>query len=142
MSVRFVTGVICWSAILSIVSYGATPSPVADAAMNQNGAAVRALVAQKADVNAPQPDGTTALTWAARAGDLELVNLLLGAGADVKAANRDGATALYEASENGNAAVIERLLKAGADVNATFLLTGETALMEASRVGRADAVKM
>jgi uncharacterized protein len=110
--------------------------------MNQNWAAVRTLVAQKTDVNAPQPDGTTALTWAARAGDLELVDLLLAAGATVKAANRDGATALYEASENGNAAVIERLLKAGADVNGTFLLTGETALMEASRVGRVDALKV
>ena len=62
--------------------------------MNQDKAGVRALVAQKADVNAPQPDGTTALTWAARANDLELVDLLLAAGANVRAANREGATAL------------------------------------------------
>jgi ankyrin repeat protein len=141
MNVRPMTGVICWGAVLSIASFGAAPSPVADAAMNQDRAAVRALVAQKADVNAPQPDGTTALTWAARANDLELVDLLLAAGANVKAANRDGATALYQASENGNAAIIERLMKAGADVNGTFLFTGETALMEASRVGSIEAIK-
>jgi ankyrin repeat protein len=142
MSVRSLTCAICWSAALSIACLGAAPSPVADAAMNGDRAAVRALVSQKADVNAPQPDGTTALTWAARANDLELVEQLLAAGADVKAANRDGATALYQATENGNAAIIERLLRAGADVNGTFLSTGETALMEASRAGSIDALKV
>ena len=110
--------------------------------MNQDKAAVRALVAQKADVNAPQPDGTTALTWAARANDLGTGGPAARGGANVKAANREGATALYQASENGNAAIIERLLKAGADVNGTFLFTGETALMEASRVGSIEAIKM
>ncbi|HXP89029.1 MAG TPA: ankyrin repeat domain-containing protein [Bryobacteraceae bacterium] len=110
--------------------------------MNRDRAAVRALVAQKADVNAPQPDGTTALTWAARANDLELIDQLLAAGANVKAANQDGATALYQAGENGNAAIIERLLRAGADVNGTFLFTGETALMEASRAGSIEAIKV
>jgi uncharacterized protein len=141
MSVKSTAGLFCVVGALSMASFGATPSPVADAAMNQERDTVRSLVAQKADVNAPQPDGTTALTWAARANDMELVNLLLAAGANVKAANRDGATALYQASENGNAAIIERLVKAGADVNGTFLSTGETALMEAARTGSIDAMK-
>jgi ankyrin repeat protein len=132
----------CLGVVPLIANWGATPSPVADAAMNQDKATVRALVAQKADVNAAQPDGTTALTWAARANDLELVDLLLNAGANVRAANRDGATALYEASESGNAAIIETLLKAGADVNGTLLSTGETALMEASRAGSIEAIKI
>ena len=39
-------------------------SDVADAAMRGDKAAVRALLAQKADVNAPQADGATALHWA------------------------------------------------------------------------------
>ena len=141
MRARFITAVFCCAAGLSI-GLAASPSPVADAAMHQDGVAVRALLAQKADVNAPQPDGTTALTWAARANDLELVDLLLAAGANVKAANRDGATALSQASEAGNAAVIERLLRAGADVNGTFLSTGETALMEAARSGKIEALKV
>src|SRR5579862_6201795 len=142
MNIRSVVVVMCSGAALSIAGYGAPASPVADAAMNQNRGEARALVAKKADVNAAQPDGTTALMWAARAGDLELVDLLLAAGANVKAANQDGASAFYEASENGNAAVIERLLKAGADVNGTFLFTGETALMEAARAGSTDALKV
>ena len=43
--------------------------------------AVRTLIQQRADVNAPEVDGTTALHWAARAGDAELVAALLRAGA-------------------------------------------------------------
>ena len=42
----------------------AATSEMADAAMRGDVAAVRALVAQKADVNAPQGDGATALPWA------------------------------------------------------------------------------
>jgi len=142
MSAKSIAAMFCLTGALSIASFGAAPSSVADAAMNQDRDTVRSLVAQNTDVNAPQPDGTTALTWAARANDAELVDLLLAAGANVKAANRDGATALYQASENGNAAIIERLLKAGADVNGTFLSTGETPLMEAARTGSIEALKV
>ena len=66
-------------------------------------AAVRALLAKKADVNAPQGDGATALHWAVYRGDIELADLLLRAGANVKAANREGATPLWLASVNGDA---------------------------------------
>ncbi len=136
------TEVLCLGAILSMASFAAAPSPVADAAMGHDIAAVRALLAQKADVNAPQPDGATALMWAVRANDPEMVDFLLAAGGNVKAANRDGATALYQASENGNAAIIERLLRVGGDVNGTFLSTGETALMEASRTGKLETLRV
>ncbi len=128
--------------LLSIVKLAAANSDVADAAMNNNRDAVRALVQQKADVNAPQADGTTALAWAVRGDDLDTVDLLIRAGANVKAANRDGATPLYLACVNGNAAMIETLLKAGADPNSTFLTPGATPLMEAARSGHLDAVKM
>ena len=53
---------------------------------------MRALIQQKADVNAPQVDGTTALHWAVQADDLETADLLIRAGANVSAANRAGAT--------------------------------------------------
>ena len=46
--------------------------------------ALRALLKQHANVNAAQPDGTTALHWAAHWNDLETVNLLLRAGADAE----------------------------------------------------------
>ena len=42
-------------------------------------------MSKKVDVNAPQPDGTTALHWAAHWNDVEAVKLLLRAGANAKA---------------------------------------------------------
>ena len=78
---------------------------------------MRALIAKKADVNAPQNDGATALHWAAFRSDLELAEMLLRAGANPKAANREGATPLWLASVNGDAAMIARCSKAGADAN-------------------------
>ena len=80
----------------------AAPSPIADAAARGDAAGVRALIAKKADVNAPQNDGATALHWAAFRGNLELAEILLRAGANPKAANREGATALWIASVNGD----------------------------------------
>ena len=115
---------------------------VADAVMHQDADAVRALLAKKADVNAAQADGTTALHWAARWNDLATAGMLLRAGADANAANHDGATPMFLAAQNGSAPMIEQLLKAGADINAPVLAHGETALMMASRSGGVDAVKL
>jgi len=121
---------------------GAPASDLADAAMKGNKEAVRSLLQRKADVNAPQIDGTTALDWAVRADDLEMAELLIRAGANVSAANREGATPLLLATVNGNAAMLEKLIKAGANPNAALTKTGDTALMMAARTGKTDALKM
>jgi ankyrin repeat protein len=117
-------------------------SPVADAAMKNDLVAVRSLVQQKADVNAPQADGATALHWAVQSDNASMTDLLLGAGANVKATNRFGVTPLALSCINGSAAMIEKLLKAGADANAPLSELGETPLMMASRTGNVDAVKV
>ena len=129
---------------LAVVLAGSSfaASEVADAVMNHDQAALASLLQNKADVNAPQADGGTALHWAVRYDDAATVDALVRAGANLNAANREGATAMYLACVNGNAAMIEKLLKAGADANATFLLHGETALMEAARTGNVDALKV
>ncbi len=137
---RLFAAILIGAALLPGAGFAA--SEIADAVMNQDAGAVRALLAKKADVNAPQADGTTALHWAARWNDLETARLLIRAGADAKTANHDGATPMFLASQNGNAAMIEELLKAGADVNAPVLSHGESALMMASRSGSVDAVKV
>jgi len=128
--------------LLSSATAGAASSPMADAAMKQNREAVRSLLRQKADVNAPQVDGTTALHWAVRLDDLDTADLLIRAGAKVSAANRDGATPLQLAALNGNAAMIEKLVKAGVDPNAPLSASGDTALMLAARTGTTDAIKV
>src|SRR5579862_6110510 len=90
MQARLLPG--CLMALLSAVVLNAAmpgdATRLADAAMAADNTAMRALLNQKVDVNVAQPDGTTALHWAARHGDLETANLLIRAGANVKAANR------------------------------------------------------
>ena len=110
-----------------------------DAVRHGDEAAVRALLQARTDVNARQPDGATALHWAAYLDDLDTADRLLGAGARPDAANELGVTPLYLACENGNATLVRRLLAAGADANAA-LRGGETALMTAARTGSAGAV--
>lgn len=101
---------------------------------------VRALISQHVDVNEPQPDGATALHWAARVDDAALVQLLLSNGARVNAANDYGITALSLAATNGSAAVVDALLKRGADANVAKA-TGESPLMTAARVGSMPVVE-
>src|SRR5262245_42742966 len=56
--------------------------------------AAAALLKKGARVNTREADGTTALHWAVRQADAELVAELVRAGADVKVANRYGVTPL------------------------------------------------
>jgi len=121
--------------------YAAT-SDVADAVQRRDAAAIRTLLQKKADVNAPQNDGTTALLWAVRFDDLDTADALIRAGAKVSTPNRDGATALQLAALNGSAAMIEKLVKAGADPNAALTPTGDTALMMAARTGKTGALNV
>src|SRR5262245_45509644 len=142
MSIRRVIGGCFVMALLSAQGLTAAGSDLADAAMNRNKDAVRSLLLKKADVNATQVDGTTALHWAVRADDLELADLLIRAGANVWAANREGVKPMELASINGSAAVIEKLIKAGAKPNTSLSKFGDTALMFAARTGKVDAVKV
>jgi uncharacterized protein len=116
-------------------------SPVADAARTDDLSAVRKLIKEHADVNAPANDGSSALLWAAFRSDAEMVKALVAAGASVDAANHYGVTPLLQASRNGDVEMIQALLDAGADPT-RWHPEGETPLMAASRTGRVDAVKL
>jgi ankyrin repeat protein len=109
------------------------------AVRQQDHQAVRQLLRERADVNARQPDGSTALHWAVYRDDLELVALLVSGNADVDAANDVGVTPLLMAASAGQGAIVETLVAAGALPN-TALASGETALMRAARAGSAAAV--
>ena len=115
-------------------------APLANAAEKADWPRVRALLKDRADANAAQADGMTALHWAAYHDEPETARLLLAAGARATAANRYGVTPLSLACTNGNAELVHLLLAAGADPNAT-LRGGETALMTAARTGCVGPVK-
>ncbi len=94
-------------------------APIADAAMQGNVAAVRALLAKGVDANTPQADGMTALHWAAHRGDSTLAGVLLRARANVQAVTRVGGyQPLHVASESGAAGVVRLLLVAKASPRA------------------------
>ncbi len=104
-------------------------------------AAALSMLQRKADPNAAEVDGTTALHYAVRNGDSVLVDRLLRAGAKADAANRYGVTPLPLACERGDPAIVERLLKAGVSANLTGPL-GETALHTCARSGHVAAAKI
>lgn len=96
---------------------------------------------RRVDVDAKEPDGSTALMYAAYTEDVELARQLIRRDADVNAVNDYGVSAMQEAAMVGNAEFIEILLEAGADVESPNL-EGQTALMAAARTGRVDAARL
>ena len=113
--------------------------PLIEAVKAGDAVMVRALLAAGAAVDAGEPDGTTALHWAAHNNDLRLAAQLLEAGAAADAATRYGVAPLALAATNGSAAMLAMLLDAGADANRAWG-EGETPLMTAARTGVVPAV--
>ena len=129
--------------LLSVAALAAAPASdlrVVDAVRKGDKEAVRSLVQQRADVNAAQADGSTALAWAVHRDDLEMAELLIRGGANVNAENNLGVTPLSLACTNGSAAMVQKLVTAGANPNIP-LGTGETPLMTCARTGNVEAVK-
>jgi len=127
-------------AVVSLAVAGADDLQLVNAAKNQDTAAVRALLKKGSPVSASQPDGVTALHWAALGNDLQMADLLISSGAQVNAADNYGVTPLSLACTNGSVPFVEKLLKAGANPNAART-SGETVLMTCAYAGALDAVK-
>jgi ankyrin repeat protein len=128
---------------LAVVTAGvvaAADNPLVQAAKRNDAAAVRTLLRQRADANAKEGDGATALHWAAYHGNTAIADQLIAAGARVDVANDLAITPLALAAENGHAAIAERLLARGANPHAASE-TGVTPLMHASRVGSIAVVR-
>ena len=137
-----VTSVMLCAVLMAAPAFAAADAPVADAVQHGNTEALRSLLGQQADVNAPQNDGMTALHWAAYTEDVEAAKLLLEAGAGVTTTTRNGGiTPLMMASATGNASIIEALIEAGANPNATGG-DGATPLMRAAVAGKSDAISV
>ena len=83
-------------------------------------ASVHDLLAYRADLNAYNKDGNTALIYAARYNHPQVIKMMLlpqtmQTPLDVNAQNKAGETALYWGAAKGNVEVVKRLLAAGAD---------------------------
>ena len=133
-------GVFGFAMLSASLAAAASSSPLADAVEKSDRSAIRALLKQRADVNAPQADGMTPLHWAAQLDELETAQLLVKAGASVQPTNHYGVMPLSLACVNGNTEMVELLLERGADANTT-LRGGETVLMTAARTGKVGPVK-
>ena len=133
-------GLLCVGVVLSAAQ---ADRRVVDAAAQGDGAAVRGLLQQGADVNAPHGDGMSALHWAAEHGDVTVVDMLIYAGANVEAETRIGAyTPLHVASRGGHVAVVRSLLEARAAVDARTTDGGTTALHLAAASGDIDTIRV
>jgi ankyrin repeat protein len=102
--------------------------------------AFAALLKDKADVNAAQPDGATALAWAVHLGERRMAEALLDAGANVDTADEYGETPVTLAAAVGDATLVERMLSAGGNARAARW-NGETAVMIAAGAGSLEAVR-
>ena len=116
-------------------------SALADRIQSGDRRAALAMIADGADVNQAQPDGTTPLHWAAYRIDRELVVALLKKGARANVVNRYGASPLAEAVRVANAELVGMLLEAGADANVANE-DGQTSLMLAARTGDVAVAKL
>ena len=130
-------------AAAAAVSAGAQPPriPLIEAVRAGDAGAVRTLLDGGAAIDAAEPDGTTALHWAAHEDDLDLAARLLEAGAAADATTRHGVAPLALAAANGSAAMLELLLDAGAAPDRASG-EGETPLMTAARTGAVSAVEV
>jgi len=140
--VLFLTGVCClWTwAPLPPLHAQQSDVRVLDAVKRRDQKAFAALLRARADVNAAQPDGSTALAWAIHLGERRMAEALLDSGANVNTADEYGETPVTLAAANGDAGLVQRLVAAGGDVRAARW-NGETAVMIAAGAGSLDAVR-
>ncbi len=130
---RFAATVLSLGAAFSSSAFG--QETLADLVRSgQHEAVLAAITSPDLDVNAADPDGSTALLWATYKVDHELVRALLKAGAKANVTNHYGASPLGEAVKLSDLDLVRMLLDAHADPNSPNP-DNQTALMLASSLG-------
>ena len=101
---------------------------------------VKLLLAEGKDPNqSDAAGGRTALHWAVRNGNIEIVDILIKGGADLNKGDQAGKTALSHAAESGKVDLTRKLIESGADVNKRDLVGGNSVLWAAG-LGNADTL--
>lgn len=80
-----------------------------------NAAVIRAAVAADADMTVADANGDTALHYAVRVGDANIINLVLDT-ADVNAVNKEGSPAIFIAAVRNQTERVAQLIAAGANL--------------------------
>ena len=101
---------------------------------------VKELLEYRADVNAKNEKGCTALMEASLKGHHEIIKELLIHHAEVNSQNVNGATSLITASSSGHYEIVKELLNHHAEVNSQDI-NGVTSLIAASSSGHYEIVK-
>lgn len=113
--------------------------PLHLAAVRGDGETIETLLLDGADIDVRSPDGTTAIMFAAMAGEHAVTHQLIQGGADVKIhRDGDGFTALHFAV---NGETVEILSSSGADMDARTS-DGKTALHTAALLGHGETVEI
>ena len=77
-----------------------------EAVRNNDHAAIKSSLKDRANPNAPLPDNASVLSWAVDRQDAESVNMLLAAGAKPNVTDVNGASPLTLACEGGNSEIV------------------------------------
>lgn len=130
---RFAAALLSLGAVFSTAAFG--QETLSDLVRSgQREAVLAAITSPDIDVNAADPDGSTALLWATYKVDRELVRALLKAGAKPNVTNHFGAAPLTEAVKLADVDLVRMLLDAHANPNSPNQ-DNQTALMLAANLG-------
>ena len=135
----------CMMALTPDLSAQTQATPLHQAVVAGDGAAVQRLIRSGADVNVANRYGVTPLLLAAQRGRGDLIDALLKAGASVTRAEArlpEGQTLVMHAARAGDISSLKALIAAGSNVNARETRTGTTAAIWAATGNRADAVRV
>ena len=91
---------------------------VVNAAQANKASDVRTFIARHVNLNTTDPQGRTAMSYAAQQGNLEIATMLVDAGASVELADKLGNTPLHWAAEDGKTDAARLLIRAHAPVDA------------------------
>ncbi|CAN0338029.1 unnamed protein product [Pylaiella littoralis] len=100
------------------------------------------LASGSVDIDGGDPDGYTALMYAAQQGEVVIAKLLLSKGANPSIGNADGFTPTILAVNIGHVAIAKMLAEAGADLEAPLYNAGLTALYIAVHGGGHKSLEM